>query len=479
MPRHVVVFILVASFGILFVGCGQPNVDDTFEEFTFTDNDLQRVEEIVTGTTGSSAVLTVASSSLASTTLDGTTPTAVTASGSAVVTTATGTPATGTVKTDPEKQRAYDALRVSLADQSGNTYRVNNPFLNVRAAMEVSSTQIAALKQGESMVVLDIPNGEWAKVRLSDGKEGYVALRYIAKMTTEQRLPEDKKEFEGKYYVDYAFVNLRKEPSSQAEKIGEIPGQAIVKPIAINGEWARVAYQGKEGYVSTTYLQPLQPVFLVRQDDYTLPIVQFRVTDAASITALGKDVAALKAAGKKIVQLKSLFDLVQLQETRDARPTPNTVVLVVTGVNASNVRQVGDALQASAVGATLFISTKDLGIAGITQKTILNLMANGNEILPEGHTGDDLRSLTDSQVALELSQSKQLLEELTGKEAYAVAYPIGGVNDRVMKTASQMGYLFGLTQTPDTRFTRSQFLRLPTLYVTGATAPEEVAKMVK
>ncbi len=104
------------------------------------------------------------------------------------------------------------------------------------------------------------------------------------------------------------------------------------------------------------------------------------------------------------------------------------------------------------------MKTKDFGLSGITEKMVLNLLANGNDLQSAGHTGDDLRSMTDSQVMLELGQSKKLIEEVSKHEVYAFAYPGGGVNDRIMKQASELGYLFGLTQTPDKKFLRSQTL---------------------
>ena len=188
--------------------------------------------------------------------------------------------------------------------------------------------------------------------------------------------------------------------------------------------------------------------------------------------------AALKSAGKKILTLKALYSVVLSQEKRDTRISPDTVILTVTGVSAKNVKQVSDALDAVGVAATLFIRTRDIGLSGISEKMVLNLLANGNDLQSGSHTGDDLRSMTDSQVTLELGQSKKLLEDLTHKEVYAVAYPVGGVNDRVMKQAAQMGYLFGLTQTPDKKFARTQFLRLPSLFVSGSMTAGDIVKLV-
>lgn len=472
--RTLVVFLLIASFGILFAGCSSPEPDKTFEEFTFTDNDLQRVHEIADSSSSTSAVTLSVNS--------GTTMMAVSSAPAATGTSAVQLPTatTGDVAVaDAAKVKLYDALRMGAADQAANVYKVNNPFLNVRASMDVGSAQIDRLNQGDVLIVLDIPNAEWAKVRLSDQREGYVAVKYIAKLTTDVKLAEEKKQFEGKYFVDFAFLNMRKDPSSQSEKIAELPGQAIVTPLSMNGEWARVSYGGKEGYVSSQYLKPFAPTFLVRQDSYSLPILQYRAGDAASMASFPKHMAALKAAGKKIVTLKALYDLILAQETRDARVGPDWVVVTVAGVNAQNVKAVSDALEASNTNATLFIGTKDVGISGITEKTILNLLANGNDLQSEAHTGDDLRSMTDSQVMLELGQSKKIIEDVTKREVYAVSYPMGGVNDRVMKKAAELGYLLGVSQSPDKQFTRGQFLRLPSLFVSSSATADDVVRMVK
>lgn len=459
------IFFLVVSFGILFAGCTKAEPDKSFDEFTFSDADLQRVQQLAISSAGATASGASSGTPAVLSVGQGTGTTVLTE--------------TVTVTPDIEKQRLYDSVRMGIADQGGNIYRVSNPFLNVRQGTDVSSPQVERLNEGEIITVLDIPSAQWAKVRLPDGKEGYVAFRYIAKVTTEQRLAAEKKQFEGKYFVDFAFLNMRKDPSTQSEKIGELPGQAIVKPLSMNGEWARVTYGGKEGYVSSQYLKPFQPVFLVRQEGYVLPILHYQADDGPSVASLPKHVAALKAAGKKITTLRALYDVVLAQETRDARLNPNTVVLLVDGVSARSIRQVSDVLQGAGVSATLFLETKDIGLSGITEKMVLNLLANGNDLQSGGHTGDDLRSLTDSQLMLELGQSKKLLEDLTKKEVYAVAYPRGGVNDRIMKQAAELGYLFGISQSPDQKFSRSQFLRLPSLLVAGGMFPEDVVKMVK
>lgn len=194
MPRSIVTFLLIASFGILLVGCTPPEPEKSFEEFTFSEDDLIRTQELLDETASGS---------------DASVPSLV-ASGAQL--------SSASVVLNLAKQQEYDRLR-SGAQDGENSYRVTNDFLNVREGMSVSSALVAKLLEGDSMTLVEIPNAGWAKVRMKDGKEGYVALRYIAKVTTDEKLAEEKKQFEGKYFVDFQFLNVRKDPNQQAEKI--------------------------------------------------------------------------------------------------------------------------------------------------------------------------------------------------------------------------------------------------------------------
>jgi uncharacterized protein YgiM (DUF1202 family) len=428
--------------------------EKSFDEFTFTADDVQKTHDLLReGSEGSQV----------------STPTLSIESGAL-----TG----GAGAVPSEEKRQYDRLRAGV-DSGKNLYRVANPTLNVRLSMSTNSEQIAELAEGDVLDVTDIPNAGWAKVKLADGRDGFASFRYLAKITTDEKLPGDKKQFENTYFVNFDFVNVRKDPNTQAEKIGEFPRNALLKPLSIAGKWARVKVDGKEGYVSMDYLDAFEPTFLVRQDAYDVPILRYSAQDVASINALGSHVAALSSAGKRVVSLSALYDIVLQQELKDVRVPPNTVVLVVTDVTAGNIRAVSDALLQANVDASLFVSGKDVGIAGISEKTMLNLLANGFDVQSGAHTGDDLRALTDTQLSLELAQSKKLIEEQSHKGVFAVFYPKGGVNDRVMQKAADAGYLFGISEVPGTHFARSEFLTLPSQTVTGSFTANDVVALVK
>ena len=115
-------------------------------------------------------------------------------------------------------------------------------------------------------------------------------------------------------------------------------------------------------------------------------------------------------------------------------------------------------------------------MTGITEKQLLTLRANGFDVESAGHTGDDFRALTNGQVTQELRQSRKLLEE-SGLGVLAVAYPEGGVNDRIAMLASEAGYLMGLGEDSSRTFTRNDLLRLPAIAIFPSMTTDEVVKL--
>lgn len=456
-----VAFLLVASFGILFAGCKGPNTDDTFVDDTFTADDVARFRELSDDEEGMQSSAATVTSSL---------PRMDIATSSGAL--ASVAPA---VALDPVLSRQYDAIRAMSRGEK--FYRVTNAFLNIRAAANTTSASVGRLEQGQTVEVLEFVNASWAKVKLADGTEGFASSRYIAKPVPESALVAEEKAFEKLYFVNFGFVNVRSEPNVSSAKLGEIPGQAFVQPLSIEGDWAKVAFEGKDGFISMQFLAPFKPTFLVRQDSFTLPVLRYDLSDPTMLTTLAAHAKRLRADGVKLMTLRGFFDLLLVQEVRDVRLQPKSAVIAVSGVTPQNVNQVSEAL--AGIPATLFLETQHVGAAGISERALLTLQANGFDIQSGGHTGDDLRSLTNAQLTLELQQSRALLEEMTNKTVFAVAYPQGGANDRVQQAAGNAGYLMGLSSAPDTTFRRDQLLRLPTLMITASMSEDDISQSIR
>tara|TARA_Y100000310_G_scaffold343528_1_gene451651 strand:+ start:1489 stop:2862 length:1374 start_codon:yes stop_codon:yes gene_type:complete len=447
--RSTVAFLLVACFGILFAGCGgSPSEKQSAEEFAFTEDDVARFRDLVMGDeTGTASTLTP---HLA----------------------VEGSEDGGPPVLDLSQVSSYNTVRSGFSGE--DVYRVTNAYVNLRSAPRVTAEQIGRLAKGDVLTVIGFHDAAWSHVKLPNGREGYLSNRYIAKATSEERLAEEKAKFEGQYFVNFGFLNVRKDPDAQSEKLGELPGQSIVKPLSMDQVWARIPFEGKEGYIAIQYLKPFLPNFLVRQENYDLPMLHYRMDRDGMQDALVKHVGRLKQEGVKILTFKDFKDLLIRQEERDARLDPSSVLLGISALTATNVKDVSDILRASGVNATLFIETQGVGINGITEKNLLTLVANGHDVQSAGHTGDDLRSLTNAQIELEIMQSRQLLEQKTGKPVFAISYPGGGVNERVENLAAEAGYLLGVGSTPVRSFSRSQLLHMPSYQITTSMSEEDV-----
>ncbi len=445
--RPLVAFLLVASFGILFAGCGgEPAEIPQADEFSFTMEDIAKVKQMASDGTGAY----IPRLELAPEAEGGDLPPVI----------------------DVGSISKFNAIRTGT-DGEQDMYRVTNTFLNVRNAPRVTASQIGSLNQSDSVEVLEFVDAAWAKIAY-ENEEGYVSSRYISKLVSEEKLAKERQKYDGLYFVDFGFLNVRKAADTDSEKIGELPGQSFVRPLTVDQVWARIPFGDGDGYVAVQYLTPFLPNFLVRQSTFNLPVVHFRLANEDILDSMPQHIAALKEAGYELWTMTDFYQLLLEQEERDVRLNSNIVILAVSDVTPENVDEVSDVLRASAADATLFIASKYIGDGAIDRSEVTTLLANGLDIQSAGHTGDDLRSLTNAQVELELSQSRQILEEVTGRSIYAIGYPMGGVNDRVSRKAAEVGYLLGLSAASDTTFDRTQLLRIPSITVNASDSSEDI-----
>ncbi|MDA8229631.1 MAG: polysaccharide deacetylase family protein [Desulfitobacterium hafniense] len=91
--------------------------------------------------------------------------------------------------------------------------------------------------------------------------------------------------------------------------------------------------------------------------------------------------------------------------------------------------------------ATVFMVSNFVNGSGFMNSTELKeLIANGWNI--EGHTANhlDLSTLTGASMSPEISEAKNKLEQITGKEVKYFAYPYGKYNDEIIKSLKLAGY---------------------------------------
>jgi peptidoglycan/xylan/chitin deacetylase (PgdA/CDA1 family) len=96
--------------------------------------------------------------------------------------------------------------------------------------------------------------------------------------------------------------------------------------------------------------------------------------------------------------------------------------------------------------ATIFCIASELdGSYYLSKEAIKEMSDYGIDIESHTVTHPHLNKLEYSKQLEELSESKKILENITGKEICSVAYPFGDFNDNSVKASREAGYVLGFT----------------------------------
>lgn len=132
-------------------------------------------------------------------------------------------------------------------------------YVNVRSEPSTNGKIVGKIYDGAVAHVLEITEGEdgdWFRM-VSGNVEGYIKAEFFI-------YGDDAAQVIDEYVTRYAVVNVtrlnvRKEPSIDAKRIGYIDSGERVKLLEDLGEWLKVQYtSGKTGYVSAQYVNVVE-----------------------------------------------------------------------------------------------------------------------------------------------------------------------------------------------------------------------------
>ncbi|GAA0699462.1 hypothetical protein GCM10008904_04710 [Paraclostridium ghonii] len=124
--------------------------------------------------------------------------------------------------------------------------------LNVRSGASTNSSVMGSLKQNEKVEVISESNG-WSKIKYN-GKEGYVSSSYL-KDYSDGGNQNIKPPASNAKVVTVTSLNVRSGPSTSNSIIGSLKQNEKVEVISESNGWSKIGYNGKEGYVSSSYLK--------------------------------------------------------------------------------------------------------------------------------------------------------------------------------------------------------------------------------
>ncbi len=133
--------------------------------------------------------------------------------------------------------------------------------LNVRKTASTSGTKLGTLKNGAAITVVSVSNG-WACIKYGTGT-AYVNASYItytdsataAPTATATAAPTATAVVVRVATVNCSQLNMRASASTGASKLATLKRGATVNVISESNGWARILYNGKQGYVSAQYLK--------------------------------------------------------------------------------------------------------------------------------------------------------------------------------------------------------------------------------
>ncbi|MBU5487976.1 SH3 domain-containing protein [Clostridium sp. MSJ-8] len=107
--------------------------------------------------------------------------------------------------------------------------------VNLRSEKSDTSSIITVIPKGAKMILID-GEEDWLKVKYGED-EGYVYNKYISKTL-----------------YTWKNVQLREEPSFSGKLILTVPKKSRVESVENVGNWNKVIYNGREGYIYSFYL---------------------------------------------------------------------------------------------------------------------------------------------------------------------------------------------------------------------------------
>lgn len=129
---------------------------------------------------------------------------------------------------------------------------------------------------------------------------------------------------------------------------------------------------------------------------------------------------------------------------------------------------------------TFFVISDFIGRSKRLSKSDLQMMADSGLASIQSHTAThpDLTKINDFEY--ELKESKEKIQQITGKPVIALAYPYGSFNEKVIKETKKY-YLFGVTTTPQLyskKGIKDELYLLPRIYIKYTTTLDDFAKIV-
>ena len=144
-------------------------------------------------------------------------------------------------------------ITIANADNINKTGVVNTSALNVRKGPSTKYSVITTLYKGDKVTITDSDNG-WYKVKLSNGKTGWVSDDYIKVTSSSSSSNSTSSSKTGTITAD--SLNVRSGAGTKYSVIASLSKGSKVTITSTKGDWHKIKMSnGKTGWVSADYIK--------------------------------------------------------------------------------------------------------------------------------------------------------------------------------------------------------------------------------
>lgn len=147
---------------------------------------------------------------------------------------------------------ALPLMNASHVDAATDMRTVTASSLNFRTGPSTSYSIINVLMNGQKVEYIST-SGSWLKVKYN-GVTGYVHGDYVTKGTTDNSTTGTTK-----YVSASVGLNVRSGAGTSYSKLGKLEYKEKVTVLSTSNGWSKINYNGKTGYVDSSYLQSTVP----------------------------------------------------------------------------------------------------------------------------------------------------------------------------------------------------------------------------
>ena len=147
---------------------------------------------------------------------------------------------------------ALPLMNASHVDAATDMRTVTASSLNFRTGPSTSYSIINVLMNGQKVEYIST-SGSWLKVKYN-GVTGYVHGDYVTKGTTDNSTTGTTK-----YVSASVGLNVRSGAGTSYTKLGKLEYNEKVTVLSTSNGWSKINYNGKTGYVDSSYLQSTVP----------------------------------------------------------------------------------------------------------------------------------------------------------------------------------------------------------------------------